>query len=150
MNAEDGGHDMIGIIVTGHGSLAEGMYSAVRLLAGKPEHFETVNYRQEDTTDDLADKLKEKLNLLADCTDGILVFTDIENGAPYREAVELKKEYRDDRRIEVIAGMNLGMILQSNIARSYLRDLDAFADLGVEEGKKQILKHDVREDNDWQ
>lgn len=145
-----GGNQMIGIIVTGHGSLAEGMYSAVRLLAGKPEHFETVEYRQEDTTDDLAEKLKEKLDLLSECTDGILIFTDIENGAPYREAVELKRECGEERRIEVIAGMNLGMIMQSNIARSYLRDLDAFADLAVEEGKKQILRYDACEGRGWQ
>lgn len=133
---------MIGIIVAGHGSFAEGMYSAVRLLAGKPEHFETVSYLQEDTTDDLADKLKEKADVLSDCSDGIVIFTDIENGAPYREAVELKKELEGSRRIEVLCGTNLGMILQSNIARSYLHDPDAFLDLALEEGHRQLQKYD--------
>lgn len=129
---------MIGLIVTGHGTFASGLYSAVKLLAGKPEHFEVVDYVQEDTTDDLSDKLKEKVNLLRDCTDGIVVFADIANGAPFRESMELADDLKGICRIEVIGGVNLGMVMETNISRSYLRDIDAFVDMAIEEGRKQI------------
>ncbi|MBR3349324.1 MAG: PTS fructose transporter subunit IIA, partial [Solobacterium sp.] len=37
---------MIGVIVTGHGKFASGMESALKLLAGKPEKFTSVDFRQ--------------------------------------------------------------------------------------------------------
>ena len=50
---------MIGLIVTGYGSFASGMLSAVELLAGKPEHFEAVDFTLENSTDDLEFHLKD-------------------------------------------------------------------------------------------
>ena len=50
---------MIGLIVTGHGSYASGMLCAVELLAGKPEHFEAVDFTLENSTDDLEFHLKD-------------------------------------------------------------------------------------------
>ena len=139
------GYTMIGLIVTGHGTFASGLYSAVKLLAGKPEHFEVVDYVQEDTTDDLSDKLKEKAEILKDCTDGIVIFADIESGAPFREAMELSNDLKGTCRIEVIGGVNLGMVMETNISRSYLKDIDAFIDMAMEEGRKQI-QHGAHEE----
>ena len=78
------------------------------------------------------------MDILKDCTDGIVIFADIASGAPFREAMELADDLKGKCRIEVIGGVNLGMVMETNISRSYLKDIDAFIDMAIEEGRKQI------------
>ena len=130
---------MIGVIVTGHGKFASGMESALKLLAGKPEKFTSVDFRQEDTIDDLEFRLRDAIRDMSECT-GILILADIYEGAPYRESIEMKEKMHD-QQIEIVAGVNLGMMMQINLSRGYVSDVADLADLAVEEGKKQTLKY---------
>jgi PTS system N-acetylgalactosamine-specific IIA component len=138
---------MIGLIVTGHGSFASGMLSAVELLAGKPEHFEAVDFTLENSTDDLEFHLKDVMESMKDC-DGILIFADILGGSPFKEAVELSEEMADQFDIRIVAGANLGMLIQADSSRGYINDVDTLADLAVEEGKKQTVKYVYTEKTD--
>lgn len=52
---------MVGMIVTGHGSFATGITSGLKLLAGEPEDFESVDFTPEDSVDSLKEKLKAAL-----------------------------------------------------------------------------------------
>ena len=131
---------MIGVIVTGHGSFASGMYSALKLMAGKPEKFTAVDYSQQDTTDDIEFRLRDTITeMMQECT-SVLILADVYEGTPYREAVEMKTKMTDIP-IEVVAGVNLGMLVQVNMSRGYVGDVSDLADLAVEEGKKQTLKY---------
>ena len=130
---------MIGIIVTGHGTFASGMAEAVRLLAGMPEYFKAVDFTQADSTDDLEFRLKDVI-LSMDACDGIVIFTDVVNGAPYQEAVELSRELADKQDIRIVSGTNLAMLVQADTARGYVQDPDGLADLAAEEGRKNIVK----------
>ncbi len=134
-----GGDFMIGVIVTGHGKFASGMESALKLLAGKPEKFTSVDFRQEDTIDDLEFRLRDAIRDMSECT-GILILADIYEGAPYRESIEMKEKMHD-QQIEIVAGVNLGMLMQINLSRGYVSDVADLADLAVEEGRKQTLKY---------
>ena len=111
---------MIGVIVTGHGKYATGMESALRLLAGRPEKFTAVDFRQEDTIDDLEFRLRDAILDMSECT-GILIMVDVFEGATFRESVEMKDKI-SNLPIEV-----------SNVG-----DL---ADLAVDEGRKQTLRY---------
>ncbi|MBR3349296.1 MAG: PTS fructose transporter subunit IIA, partial [Solobacterium sp.] len=51
------------------------------------------------------------------------------------------KEKLTSQKIEVVAGVNLGMLMQINLSRGYVSDVSDLADLAVEEGKKQTLKY---------
>lgn len=130
---------MIGMIVTGHGSFGSGMESALKLLAGKPEKFVSVDYRQEDMVDDLEFRLRDAILAMDECT-GILILADLWEGVPFKEAVEMK-EKMTSQQIEIVAGVNLGMLMQVNLSRGYVSDVADLADLAVEEGKKQTLKY---------
>ena len=132
---------MIGILVTGHGKLPSGMVSAVKLIAGKPQYFAGVDYAQEDTADDLEFNIKKELQNLKEC-EGILIFTDMADAVPYRTAVQLKNRLADRYKIEVISGCNLGMLVQTNMARGYIKDLSALAEIAVDEGKKQVMLYE--------
>ena len=94
---------MIGIVITGHGKWASGMLNAITLLAGKPEHVIAIDFLQEDSSDDLSDKLKQALKNLEDCQ-SIAIFTDVLDATPYREALEVRQDYIGEREIEVITG----------------------------------------------
>lgn len=140
---------MIGMILTGHGRWAEGMYSAVSLLAGRPACFTYVNFLQEDSTDDLAENLRKAVNdLKPECNEGIVIFTDMAGDSPFKEAVEIKGDFVMDTEIEVIAGTNAGMLLQANMSRSYIDDLSTFVAMALEEGRKQIMCYEYTEKTD--
>ena len=136
---------MIGVIITGHGMFAEGMYEAVRLLAGKPEAFLQVGYLQEDSADDYELKLKEAIQSQKDCS-GTLILCDLMMAMPYKLAVRLKKKFDGQYPVEVVAGANLGMVTQVNLARGYMNNLQDLVELAVEEGRKQIVRYREEEE----
>ncbi len=131
---------MIGVIVTGHGSFASGIYSSVKLLAGKPEHFLAVDFTQEDTTDDIEYKLRDAIKEIS--CDSILLLTDVISGTPYKESLEMQEKFSGDKKIEVVTGVNLGMVLQINLARGYVNNVTDLADLAVEEGRRNIIRYE--------
>lgn len=131
---------MIGVIVTGHGTFATGIKEAVRLLAGRPESFEAVDYLQEDSTDDYEAKLRAALSALRGCT-GVLILADMLEAAPYKVCADVRRKVIDSRRIEIVAGVNLGMLMQVNLARGYVSNVRDLADLAVEEGRHHIIRY---------
>lgn len=131
---------MIGIVVTGHGHFATGISSSVKLMAGKPEKFIAVDFEQEDSSDDLESKLHTAFKELRECEDGILVFTDLVGGQPYRQSTELAKKLKDEFNIVVLSGTNLGMLIECNLSRGFMSDISALADMAVETGKGQVMR----------
>ena len=130
---------MIGIIVSGHGNYATGISSSVKLIAGLPEHYEMVDFVQEDSVEDLERKLNEALDRLSDCS-GILCFTDLLGGSPFKTAVEVSFK-RTEKPMVVLAGTNLGMIIECSMARNFVDDVQMLADMGVNTGKDQVYKY---------
>ena len=53
---------MIGIVVTGHGNFATGLTSSVKLIAGMPECYQTVDFVQENSVDDLEANINEAIS----------------------------------------------------------------------------------------
>jgi PTS system N-acetylgalactosamine-specific IIA component len=132
---------MIGIVVTGHGNFATGLTSSVKLIAGMPEKYVPVDFRQEDSTDDLVAHLKDAFSSLKDCKEGILVFSDLVGGSPFKMSVELAVKLADTYKIRVVSGTNLGMLIEANMSRGFVEDVDSLADMAVETGKQQLMKY---------
>ena len=137
---------MIGMIVTGHGSFATDMASAVKLLAGSPEKFQAVDFKQEDTADELEMNLKHAVREMGN-ESGILILCDLVQDTPYKTAAELKKKLADEYTIEIIGGVNLGMLVQINLARGYVANVSDLADLAAEEGRRQIMRYEEGEED---
>ena len=55
---------MIGVILTGHASFADGVASAVKLIGGEQEKFVIVNFREGDSGEGLAGKLQQAVEEL--------------------------------------------------------------------------------------
>ena len=127
---------MIGIIVTGHGNFASGISSAVKLVAGSQENYEIVDFLETDSGDMLRQRLTKAVERLDNCED-ILVFSDLIGGSPFKIAVEISVEC--SKNIHVIAGTNVGMILEQVMLRNDEDSVEALVEKALKTGKNQVI-----------
>lgn len=135
---------MIGMVVTGHGHFATGLTSSVQLIAGMPEKYVAVDFKDTDSTDDLEKNLVSAFEELKDC-DSILVFSDLVGGSPFKVSVELSMKLQEQYKIVVVSGSNLGMLIEANMARTFIEDVNSLADMIINTGKDQVMKYEYVE-----
>ena len=98
---------MKGILLISHGPLCKGMYETTQWFLGTEiEQYDYLCLEPDDTPEQYDEKLAEKLAAL-DSGDGVYVFCDLMGGTPCNRAMLHLGE-----NVEVIAGMNLAMVLQ--------------------------------------
>ena len=124
---------MIGLIVTGHGHFASGLTEALNVIAGPAENYYAVDFNLTDSTDDLAAHLEEAMNNLKDC-ESVLVLSDLAGGSPLKVSVALGFP----RGYEVVAGTNLGMLVEINLVRQFMDDIHQLAKQAITVGKDQV------------
>lgn len=132
---------MIGIIVTGHGNFASGVSSSVKLIAGLPEKYEQVDFLEEHGIEELSKNIEAAINKLNDC-EGIIIFTDLVGGSPFKASVELSMKYKN---IAVLGGTNLGMLIETSMARNFIEDLDTLCNSAISTGKDQLIRYEFVE-----
>lgn len=130
---------MIGIIISGHGTFATGISSAVELLTGHQDFIVPVDFREEHSEEQLKENLKAAFDRLKDC-EQVLVLCDILGGSPFKNAVMLSI---GDERIKVLYGTNLGMAVElaMRCMMGQITEADTLADEMIEIGKTQIGKY---------
>ena len=131
---------MVGILVTGHGNFATGLTSSVNLIAGMPQKYEAVDFLESYGVEQLAEKLSEAMDRLSDC-EGILVFSDLAGGSPFKTAVEVG--LTKSNRVEVLAGTNLGMIIEIGMARGFIEDMDTLVNMALDTVKNQVVRFEL-------
>lgn len=124
---------MIGLIVTGHGHFASGLTEALNVIAGPAADYYAVDFNLSDSTDDLAKNLEAAMDALSGC-ESVLVLSDLAGGSPFKVSVELGFP----RGYEVVAGTNLGMLVEINMVRQFMDDVHALAKQAVTVGKDQV------------
>lgn len=128
---------MIGIIVTGHNHVATGLVSGVNLIAGEQEKCEAVDYIEGYTLEDLKECYRKAFEDLSECKE-ILVLADLEGGLPVKLMSEMVSEI--EKPVEIIAGTNLGMLIEISMARSFISNLNELVDMAIETGKTQVIR----------
>jgi PTS system mannose-specific IIA component len=111
---------MIGMILVTHGQLAEEFVKAMEHVVGRQEGVATVCIGPKD---DVESKRKEIAKAIKQVDDGegVAVLTDLFGGTPSNLAISLMKE----GKIEVIAGINLPMLIRLANARKKMGIMDA-------------------------
>lgn len=104
---------MIGIVLVTHGRLAEEFRHAVEHVVGPQSQLETVSIGAED------DMEQRRLDIVeavarADSGSGVIILTDMFGGTPSNLAISVM----NPRRVEVIAGMNLPMLIKLSSVRA--------------------------------
>ena len=111
---------MIGMILVTHGKLAEHFIDAMEHVVGKQEGVATIcigpNDDMEQRRQDIADAISR-----VDTGDGAIILTDLFGGTPSNLAISLL----DTGRIEVIAGINLPMLIRLAGARKSMNVVEA-------------------------
>lgn len=104
---------MIGLVLVTHGQLAEEFRRAVEHVVGPQEHFETVAIGADDDMEqrrrDIVDAVQR-----ADTGSGVVILTDMFGGTPSNLAISVM----ESGKVEVIAGMNLPMLIKLSSVRT--------------------------------
>ena len=103
---------MIGLVLVTHGRLAEEFRNAVEHVVGPQENFETVSIGADD---DMEKRRRDIVDAVArvDHGSGVVVLTDMVGGTPSNLAISVMEA----GRVEVIAGMNLPMLIKLSSVR---------------------------------
>lgn len=111
---------MIGLILVTHGRLAEHFVEAMEHVVGGQEAIATIcigpNDDMEQRRQDISDAI-----VAVDAGKGAIILTDLFGGTPSNLAISLL----DAGRVEVIAGINLPMLIRLAGARRTMDVVDA-------------------------
>ncbi len=98
---------MIGLVLVTHGKLAEEFHHAVEHVVGPQKFIETVSIGPEDDMDQRRQDILDAVQR-ADDGHGVVILTDMFGGTPSNLAISVMNA----GRIEVIAGVNLPMLIK--------------------------------------
>jgi len=103
---------MIGLVLVTHGRLAEEFLHAVIHVVGPQEKFATICIGAEDDMDQRRDDIMAAVASV-DEGEGVIILTDMFGGTPSNMAISVMEE----GRVEVIAGVNLPMLIKLTSVR---------------------------------
>jgi PTS system mannose-specific IIA component len=103
---------MIGLVLVTHGRLAEEFRNAVEHVVGPQENFETVSIGADDNMEKRRSDIIDAVARV-DHGSGVVVLTDMFGGTPSNLAISVMEA----GRVEVIAGMNLPMLIKLSSVR---------------------------------
>lgn len=123
---------MIGLVLVTHGHLAEEFVTAMEHVVGKQDHIAAISIGADD---DMEGRRSDIAKAISDVDVGhdVIVLTDLFGGTPSNLAISLMEA----GRIEVIAGVNLPMLIRLDGARKAMKVSDAVA-AAREAGRKYI------------
>ena len=78
---------MVGFILTGHGNFANGIKSALDMVAGDQEAFEIVPFEGSQAAT-YGDDLRAAITKMrGECEEGVIVFVDLLGGTPFNQSM---------------------------------------------------------------
>ena len=105
----------IGIIIASHGKFAEGIHQSGSMIFGDQEKVQVVTFMPSEGPDDLYAHFNDAIAQF-DADDEILVLADLWSGSPFNQASRIAGE-NPDRKIAIITGLNLPMLIQAYTER---------------------------------
>lgn len=122
----------IGLVIVTHGRLADEFLSAMEHVVGPQEQVRALSIGPDD---DMEQRRQDILDAVSDVDDGsgVIVLTDMFGGTPSNLSISLL----DRKNLEVIAGINLPMLIKLAGARAEA-DLETAVDAAQDAGRKYI------------
>ena len=97
---------MKGLVLVTHAGLAGALLRSAEMITGPVELCETVEVNPEDNADGIMARVVASVEKVS--ADGAIIMTDLFGGTPSNMAMSFLK----DGRIEVLAGINLPMLME--------------------------------------
>lgn len=123
---------MIGLVLVTHGALADEFKLAMEHVVGPQEYIETIAIGPEDNAETRREDILAAIDR-ADTGAGVIILTDMFGGTPSNLAISVMQT----RQVEVIAGVNLPMLVKLGRVRGEMPVAEAVA-LAQEAGRKYI------------
>ena len=123
---------MIGLVLVSHGRLAEEMRLAMEHVVGRQRNVATVCIGPDDDMEGRRSEIVTRIEEV-ETGDGVVLITDMFGGTPSNLAIS----QMDRKGVEVLAGMNLPMLVKLAKVRSNLPLADA-VDCAQTAGRKYI------------
>lgn len=123
---------MIGIVIVTHGDLAREFRAAMEHVVGPQNQVSTVCIKPDDDMDERRQAILKSIASV-DKGDGCVILTDMFGGTPSNLAISVMEE----QRVEVIAGINLPMLVKLARVREESPLCEAIK-LAQEAGQKYI------------
>lgn len=111
---------MIGLVLVTHGRLAEEFVTAMEHVVGPQKSVATVCIGPNDDMEERRREIAQAI-VAVDTGAGAIILTDLFGGTPSNLAISLLEE----GRVEVIAGVNLPMLIRLESARRLMNVRDA-------------------------
>jgi PTS system mannose-specific IIA component len=122
---------MIGIVLITHGNMARGLIAALEHVVGPQQCVSAVCIGADDDMEKRRAEILESAKA-CDTGDGVIVLTDLFGGTPSNLAISIMGH----ARIEVLAGVNLPMLVKLASVRS--RPIAEAVRMAQEAGRKYI------------
>src|SRR3954471_4654198 len=123
---------MIGLVLVTHGRLASEFIVAMEHVVGPQERIQAVCIGPDDDMEERRGQIAEAIKAV-DGGAGVIILTDLFGGTPSNLAISLMKS----DKIEVIAGVNLPMLIRLEGARKSM-DVRSAVAAAREAGRKYI------------
>jgi len=123
---------MIGLVLVTHGGLAREFLNAMEHIVGPQEQVEALSIGPEDDMDQRRADIVSAVSKV-DSGSGVILLTDMFGGTPSNLAISLL----DNEMVEVIAGLNLPMLIKLASVRG-AKSLGDAADDAQNAGRKYI------------
>ena len=124
---------MVGLVVATHGRLADEMVATAEQIVGKLPLVATCSIEPGTALEDLRAKLRSAVSEV-DQGAGVIVLADLFGGTPCKESLMMSQRLN----IEVLAGVNLPMLLKANSLRSEQLPLAEMANLLAAHAQRNI------------
>jgi PTS system mannose-specific IIA component len=124
---------MVGLVVASHGRLAEELVATAEQIVGKLPSVATCNIEPGTSVEDLRAQMKQAVARV-DAGDGVIVLADLFGGTPCKESLMMCQR----GNLEVLAGVNLPMLIKANSLRGEELPLAEMATLLASYGQRNI------------
>ena len=128
---------MVGLVVASHGRLADELVATAEQIVGKLPAVATCNIEPGTSVEDLRVKMRQAFEAV-DQGDGVIIMADLFGGTPCKESLMMCSERCEGGKFEVLAGVNLPMLLKANSLRSEELPLPEMATQLASYGQRNI------------
>ena len=122
---------VIGIVIASHGKLADELLRTAEGVVGRLDQVRTVNVLATDP--EVRHKIAEAIRAV-DGGEGVVLLTDLLGGSP----TQLCLSFLNERRVEVVTGVNLPMVLKLVSLRRAGKPIEQLARELAEAGRNAI------------
>ncbi|MEG6184114.1 PTS mannose transporter subunit IIAB [Enterobacter sichuanensis] len=124
----------IAIVIGTHGWAAEQLLKTAEMLLGEQENVGWIDFVPGENAETLIEKYNAQLEKL-DTSKGVLFLVDTWGGSPFNAASRIVV---DKEHYEVVAGVNIPMLVETFMARDDNPSFDELVALAVETGREGV------------